>query len=545
MLDLGVLRDSGTFSMEAGPPRLALVHHGFRTTQLGFKLGLKDDRRLRFAPRFASLGLLNLARSLEVDFDEGRIPYAPEVRYFDEDCYEDDDDLARGIAEWLRPAPARFVLVGLYSLAIERTAGLLAKIDPTECCIVVGGAHPTVAPQVDYAHIAVRGEGGGAVRHILTTLFEPTFGEGLDARGLCFKLDGEEQVGRPAFDRSLATIPPPAFPYELSQSRSDPDQRPRVRWWMAVGRSPQIYICTQSCRARCSFCSTYLIHGRPVSRPVDFIEGDLDYIVGEFGHDSIEFHDDDLLQHEQFDELMDMLAAKGVTWTCNARSEFMTSERAEQMAAAGCRKVFLGVESLDQRSLDYYRKATTVEMNQNAVRVLDAVGIGVVCGFIIGAPHDTLETSLADIDRMLELPIFFLSASILTPDIGTLEYHRAMRAMPELQFLGDDGSKMNVRPRPELFGTAPPYGMPTMCKALSKDELNELYELACCEFFLRGPTLDRIERLTMPERMEDVRVWCRWIRERADRLASTARLEQVRERAVAIGDRRELVGQPA
>jgi anaerobic magnesium-protoporphyrin IX monomethyl ester cyclase len=540
VLDLNSLRE-GTFSIDDGPPRLALIHHGFRTTQLGRKLGMQDTRRLRFAPRYASLGLLNLARSLEVDHADGLIPHAPVVRYFDEDCYADDDALAADITAWLSEGRSRFVLAGLYSLAIERTEALLTRFDATECCVIVGGAHATVAPEVGYAHITVRGEGAGALRHVLNHLTKPTFGEGAEARGLCYQRDGEKTIGRVMFDRSLATTPPPAFPFELSQSATDLSQRPRVRWWMATGRSPQIYICTQSCRARCSFCSTYLIHGRAVSRPVRYVAGDLDYMMNEFGHDCIEFHDDDLLQHEEIDALMDLLASKGLAWTCNARAEFISPERASQMAAAGCKKVFLGVESLNQASLDYYKKATTVEMNESAVRALDEVGIGVICGYIIGAPHDTLESSLAEIDRMLALPIFFLSTAILTPDIGTLEFHRARRTIPELFQLGENGSPVNLKPRPEIFGTALPYGMPTVCRALTKADLNELYELACCSFFLRAGTIERIERLTPPERQDDVELWYSWMRERAAALADTARLDEIRERAARL-DRNPALG---
>ena len=532
MLDLALLRDGGRFSTEAGPPRLALIHHGFRTTQLE----ILDSGRPRFSPRYPSLGLLNLARSLQVDSERGLLPHEPEFRYFDEDCFDDDEDLANAVAVWLRPAQARYVLAGLYTLAVERTAAFLGRFDPAEHCIVVGGAHATVAPRTDFAHVAVRGEGGAALRHIVTKLLDPDFGEGRDARGICFVRDGEEQMSGAAYDNSLAVLPAPAFAFELSQSRSNMIERPQERWWKATGSRPQIYICTQSCRARCTFCSTYLIHGRAVSRPVDLVSADLDYILDEFGHDSIQFHDDDILQHTEFDRLMDLLASKGATWSCNARSEFITRERAEQMFAAGCRRIFLGLESLDQQSLDYYHKATTVEMNQEAVRLLDAVGIGVVAGYIIGAPHDTLDSALADLDRLMDLPIYFLSAAILTPDIGTVEYLRARKEIPALRLLGDDGGKFNLKPRPDLFGTAPPYGFPTVSRALSKDDLNEVYELANCAFFLRAPTLERILRLTSPDHTAEIRAWYAWMEERAAKLSASARLEPVRARARAFVD---------
>ncbi|WP_116209693.1 B12-binding domain-containing radical SAM protein [Streptomyces olivoreticuli] len=530
MIDLDMLSRGSGFSLHEGTPRLALVHHGFRANQIGFA----DARQDRFTDRYASLGLLNLARSAQADYESKRIPHRPEFRYFDEDHYADDAHLAEGITEWLRPAEARFVLVSLYSLAFERTAKMLAMLDPTEVCIVIGGAHPTMAPRADFAHVVVRGEGGAALRHILTELLEPSFGQGPEARGICFTRGGESHMSPPAFDRSLATIPAPAFRYDLTRSPDNSVERVRVRWWKSLGSRPQIYICTQSCRSRCSFCSTYIIHGNLVSRPVSLVSADLDYVIDELGHDSIEFHDDDLLQHDELDDLLDCLGARGVPWSCNARAEFMDSEIAGKLYRAGCRKVFLGIESLNQRTLDYYRKGTTVEMNQNAVRALDTVGIGVVCGFIIGAPHDTVDSIVSDIDRVLELPIVFLSSAILTPDIGTAEFSRAKKRIPLLNSLGDEGTRMNIRPRPDLFGTETPYGLPTVCEAVSKKQLNELYALANCSFFLKASSVARIARLTPADRMEEAEAWCSVQLERARELAESAELDVVRARAAEL-----------
>jgi anaerobic magnesium-protoporphyrin IX monomethyl ester cyclase len=528
MIDLRTI-DAGNFSVRAGPARLALVHYGFRTTQMG----AAEQRQAEFAPRYPSLGLLNLARSAQVDFENGFIPFEPEFRYFDEDCYADDRALGCAIAEWLRPACARFVMVSLYSLAFDRTAEMLALLDPSAFCIVVGGAHPTVAPRIDFAHVVVRGEGGGALRHILTEFLGSSFGEGAEAAGICFELDGKVRIGRTAFDRSLAKISPPAFSYELTRQATSFAEASQERWWKAIGRSPQIYICTQSCGARCTFCSTYLVHGHFVSRPAELVAADIDHIT-DLGFDSIQFHDDDLLQHEEFDRLLDLLKERELAWACNARSELIAPPLAKRMFEAGCRKVFLGIESLDQRTLDYYRKATTVEMNQRAVTALNEAGIGVVCGYIIGAPHDTVQSILEDFDRVLQLPIYFLATAILTPDIGTVEFRRAVKEIPTLHHLASGRSGMSVRPRPDLFGTKAPFGLPTVSKEVSKDELNELYALINCEFFLRNVTFEQITRLTPRERLDEAFEWCALQRTRALELADSARIPVVRQRAAAV-----------
>ncbi|HZF93805.1 MAG TPA: B12-binding domain-containing radical SAM protein [Allosphingosinicella sp.] len=527
MIDLLELRRGRGFCVRSGPARVALLHHGFRTTQMG----ASDRRQADYAPRYASLGLLNLARSAEVDHDNGDLPFRPEFRYFDEDSFEDDAALAAAIETWLRPAPARFVFAGLYSLAVDRTAEMLGRLDATNICIVAGGAHPTVSPGIDFVHLVVRGEGGAAVRHILSKLLEPGFGEGPDARAISFELGGRRTDGRTTFDRSLATIAAPAFAYDLCDAGTS---NCRERWWKAVGERTQIYICTQSCRARCTFCSTYLIHGKLVSRPVELVAGDLEFLIGELGHDSIQFHDDDLLQHEQLDDLLALLARKGIVWTCNARAEFITPELAARMHAAGCRKVFLGVESFNQQTLDYFRKGTTVAMNRRAIVTLDAAGIGVVCGYIIGAPHETPESILSDFEIALDLPIYFLAAAILTPDIGTVEFHRAAKRYPLLAELKEK-SGMSLRPRPDLFGAEAPFGLPTVCEGATKKELNELYALINFEFLNRPAVLERLRRHTLPSRLDEAYSWLALQRTKADELFGATALACVQSRSPALG----------
>src|SRR5262249_48289333 len=137
----------------------------------------------------------------------------------------------------------------------------------------------------------------------------------------------------------------------------------------------------------------------------------------------------------------------------------------------------------------------------------------------------------------------FLSGSILTPDIGSVEYLRAKKTIPELRMLGDDGSDVNLKPRPEVFGAGPPYGLPTVCQSLSKDELNELYELAECSFFLRASAFERIERLSPSDQMDLVREWFEWTYSRAEKLAQFARLDAVRERASVLVARQDRIYQ--
>jgi hypothetical protein len=98
MYELGILRDGGKFAFAPNAPtRLAMVHRSFRTTSLR-----RGIHRQQFAAHFPALGLLNLAHSLKVDAANGKI-HLPEIRYFDEEVYADEDELVESIADWLSP----------------------------------------------------------------------------------------------------------------------------------------------------------------------------------------------------------------------------------------------------------------------------------------------------------------------------------------------------------------------------------------------------------------------------------------------------------
>ena len=60
------------------------------------------------------------------------------------------------------------------------------------------------------------------------------------------------------------------------------------------------------------------------------------------------------------------------------------------LVEAGLKDVFLGVESGSQRSLNKFRKFTTVEDNKKAINILRRYGIEPNYGFIMFEPDSTL-----------------------------------------------------------------------------------------------------------------------------------------------------------
>lgn len=93
------------------------------------------------------------------------------------------------------------------------------------------------------------------------------------------------------------------------------------------------------------------------------------------------------------------------------------------MRRAGCRMLFFGLESLDQRNLDWLEKPFRADRYGDQIRSVRRAGIDVGAFFILGLEHDTPET-FAAIERFVEsTPITIPYFHILFPVPGTPLYH--------------------------------------------------------------------------------------------------------------------------
>lgn len=504
MYDLRGLWDTWA-GRPSGSVRLALVHRSFRSVGVG-----RGVRRQEFAAHFPALGLLHLAQVVREGVRSGDLP-PTDVAYFDEGAFDTADSLFDAVDQWTRDHDRSIVAASSYTATIDQLERFLARFDPTKVLIMVGGAHATVAPDIESAHLVVRGEGAAAIRHVLTTLPSDAFAPGCANTGIQYQLDGVVHRERTAFDRSLTTATSPAYAYDLLPAALRGSPVYATNFTRMLGRRPQVYVCTQSCRARCTFCSTYLIHGRAVSRPLAKVRADIDFLVNRYGVDSIEFHDDDLLQHEEFDGLLDVMKGHGIPWFCYLRSEHVTPELARAMADAGCRRAFVGIETMDQSTLDYYNKKTTIEQNAASVTALAEAGVMPIAGFIIGAPEQTVDDVLRDLDRFLELPLFAINCSVLSPDPGTVEFQRARRSGTAELPMRERGQLLRIVPDPARFGLGMPTGLPVVSKRISKPELNRLLSLIEFRFYFRRRIYAGLTEGRTPAQVAKVRAYYRHV----------------------------------
>ncbi|MEV0322499.1 B12-binding domain-containing radical SAM protein [Streptomyces sp. NPDC050659] len=160
---------------------------------------------------------------------------------------------------------------------------------------------------------------------------------------------------------------------------------------------------SRGCRQRCPFCTDPVLRRGlavdPVERTMRTVEG----LVRRHGPICVRFVDSSLSSlGSDLDVLLDALITANlpVTWSAFAYPHDMTLDLASRMAAAGCRAVFMGIETMAQGVRTGKHHTKHPEEIARSVEVLHANGIFVHGNFIIGLPGETPDTVSETLDGL-------------------------------------------------------------------------------------------------------------------------------------------------
>jgi anaerobic magnesium-protoporphyrin IX monomethyl ester cyclase len=118
------------------------------------------------------------------------------------------------------------------------------------------------------------------------------------------------------------------------------------------------------------------------------------------------------------------MASRRMGWSCLSRVTGMDAGTAAVMKEAGCRRVYLGMESGSQETLDRMNKRTTVEDGVNAVHLYRDAGIEVAAFFMVGYPGETVDAVEATFRFSLSLPLDYISFNVPFPLPGSPLFRR-------------------------------------------------------------------------------------------------------------------------
>jgi radical SAM superfamily enzyme YgiQ (UPF0313 family) len=112
----------------------------------------------------------------------------------------------------------------------------------------------------------------------------------------------------------------------------------------------------------------------------------------------------------------------GIEWISEGRVDQCPYDMIREMVKANCRMIYFGIESANQKVLDYYDKQTTPEQAKAAVKNARNAGVDVIVGsFILGAPNETrqeIQNTLKFAEKLrVDIPQFNILAAFPGTDI--------------------------------------------------------------------------------------------------------------------------------
>ncbi len=262
------------------------------------------------------------------------------------------------------------------------------------------------------------------VDFILMNEPEETFSEVIDLRlrdanpdfgvinGLAFKKNGSMKInsGRKRI-KGPDEIPMPERKILLKYPYSEP----------YFGKPFATMLYSRGCPFTCTYCVT--TYGRAVvyHSPERMVR-ELDYAVNKLKIKYVRFMDDNFTTNRaSVISLCKKINEEKIDfkWSCLSRPDTIDGEIVGIMKRAGCRRVYLGIESGSQKTLDFYNKGCKKEEIRNAVKTLKINEMEIFGFLMTGAPNETDQDFGETLEFIKELELDFAVLDLLMTYPGT------------------------------------------------------------------------------------------------------------------------------
>jgi anaerobic magnesium-protoporphyrin IX monomethyl ester cyclase len=217
--------------------------------------------------------------------------------------------------------------------------------------------------------------------------------------------------------------------------RSDIDHHAYQEAWLEKDGSRTTSILTSfGCPFGCDFCSKPIFGSALRRRNLDTV---FEEIAGlrALGYDRLWVADDNLaLSRPHLEEFCSRMGSLGLPWSCLSRADGIDEATAVLMREAGCRRVYLGLESGSRETLGLMNKRFDVEEAARSVRGYREAGIEVAGFFMVGYPGESLESIEATFRFALSLPLDEISFNVPFPLPGSPLFDRVSGVDPTLDW---------------------------------------------------------------------------------------------------------------
>lgn len=291
--------------------------------------------------------------------------------------------------------------------------------------IVWGGIHPTLLPEQTLRHelvdYVVAGEGEYAYSDLVENL---AAGKGPgNVEGVYFTRNGEVVGSAPTRFLELGTLPD--LPYHLI----DVERYIRKRPDLGSERYFEV-ITSRGCPHPCSFCYNESVHKRRW-RMMDAAAAvtKLKDLKKRFDIDCVLFREDNFFvnRHRVAEIATRMIQEKlDLKWAASCRIDYFHKYKPdfiELLKNSGCVLLTFGVESGNDRVLEFIKKFITVEMVLDVAQKVNEYSMAGTYHFMGGFPSETEQEFLGTcrlIDKMLQMAPTMVARelSVFTPYPG-------------------------------------------------------------------------------------------------------------------------------
>ena len=295
------------------------------------------------------------------------------------------------------------------------------KAENPNVTVVMGNYHATfnaerILKKYPYVDVIIRGEGEYASLELAKRLEKG--GDLREVKGITFRDNGKivSTPDRPLI-KNIDDLPFPDRDLMNAQYTST------IFGVKVATKKFTTLLSSRGCPFQCSFCGCRkFARGVWRARSVENIVEELEFLRSE-GYEEFLFVDDNFtLNRKRVMELCQKIRKEGmdIQWICDSRVDHCGYDMFREMVKAGCNTVYFGIESANQRILDYYKKSITSDQSIDAVRKARKAGIDIIVGsFIVGAPDETRSEIQNTLQFAQKLDIDVPSLNILGAFSGT------------------------------------------------------------------------------------------------------------------------------
>ena len=316
-------------------------------------------------------------------------------------------------------------LVGITAMTTKIASAMkiteIVKEYNAKCYVVVGGAHPTIAPDdllcSDNVDFICRGESEYSFLGLVNILDEKNTNRNIGNNdnetnslkaisGISYKLKGK--IVHNDISKNIDNLD--AIPYPARKSLMHIEKY--------SSEDIGMILTSRGCPYSCSYCF-HPFGGNAVKyRSIDNILGEIEEVKLKYGSYQISIKDDSFTVKKShvinFCEALIKNKIK-INWDCTTRVNLVDEDLLKLMKKSGCNVIKVGVESGSKRILKDTNKGISHEQIRKAAKLFNKLGIFWTAYFMLGLPQETKDDMVQTYEFMKEINPFYAGLGVYNP----------------------------------------------------------------------------------------------------------------------------------